>query len=345
MLRRRTIRLIARELAGLATDEERAKLHGWLAADPEHLRIWTVLREAWRLSDGSGREPSYDADADWPKVRARIDELRSSFADAPPERSPSRPRAGRSGWARRVAIRAAIAAGVLLVPWAAWQLARPERHQPAVAEVAAPRGATREAVLPDGSHVWLGAESSIHYAAAFDEPTRAVELRGMAYFEVVHDPTRPFLVHVRNGITTRVLGTHFVVLAYPESPRVEVAVAQGRVALSSGRSSDHEVAIGAGQVGQVGANGAPSVAIDTSLDAHFAWMRGLLVLEDRPLSQALVEIGRWYDARLKVEDPTLAARRISTTAGHIPLDDVLANITLALGARREQRGDTTVIVP
>ena len=243
------------------------------------------------------------------------------------------------------AIRAAAVAGILLVSWVAWRFTRPELHGPAMVEVSAPRGATKQAVLPDGSRVRLGPESSMRYAAAFGQPGRTVELRGMAYFEVVHDPARPFLVHVRNGITTRVVGTRFVVFAYPENPRVEVAVAEGRVALSSERSSEHEVAIGAGQIGQVEADGALSVANDTSLDAHFAWTRGLLVLQNRPLAEALVELGRWYDVQLKVEDSHLATRRISTTAGDIPLDHVLTNITLALGARREQRGDTTVIVP
>lgn len=345
MLRRRTIRLIARELADLTTDEEKARLQAWIAADPEHLHTWTVLREAWLLSDRRSLRSSYDADADWPKVRARIDQLRSSAVATLPERALSRPWSGRRAWIGQGALRAAVLILVLLLPWAAWKLTRPQRPHAAMAELSAPRGATKDAVLPDGSHVRLGAESSIRYAAAFDEPTRTVELRGTAYFEVVHDPARPFLVHVRNGVTTRVLGTRFVVLAYPENPRVEVAVAEGRVALSSGTPSEHEVEIGAGQVGQVGRDGAPSVANDTSLDAHFAWMRGLLVLKDQPLAEALVELGRWYDVQLKVEDSHLAARRISTTAGDIPLDKVLANITLALGARREQRGDTTVIVP
>lgn len=337
--------LIARELADLTTAEEKSRLQAWIAADPEHLRIWNVLREAWLLSDGRGRRSSYDTDIDWQKVRARLDQRRSSVAATVAKSMPSRLWSGRRAWIGQGAIRAAVLVGILLVPWGAWKLMRPEHHRPAVVEVSSPRGAMKEAVLPDGSRVRLGAESSIRYAAAFGEPTRTVELRGMAYFDVVHDPARPFLVHARNGITTRVVGTRFVVLAYSESPRVEVAVAEGRVALSSGRPSEHEVSIGVGQAGQVGADGAPSVANDTSLDAHFAWMRGLLVLKDRPLAEAVVELGRWYDVQLKVEDSHLAARRISTTAGDIPLDDALAKITLAVGARREQRGDTTVIVP
>jgi ferric-dicitrate binding protein FerR (iron transport regulator) len=105
------------------------------------------------------------------------------------------------------------------------------------------------------------------------------------------------------------------------------------------------VSIVAGQVGQVGTNGVPTVATDTSRDVHFSWLRGQLVLKDQPLARALIALGRWYDARLTVKDSQLASRRISTTAGDIPLDSALAHITLALGARLERRGDTTMVVP
>jgi ferric-dicitrate binding protein FerR (iron transport regulator) len=345
MSRRRDFRLIARELAGLATDEEKARLQAWIAADPEHRRTWNVIREAWRLSDDKGSLSSYDADADWPAVRARLDQLASTAETSAPRRSHAPPRTARQGWTRRAAIGAAALAAGLLITWSASRLVWPGSRRPAVAEVVAPRGTTKEAVLPDGSHVRLGAESSIRYATAFDEPTREVELRGMAYFDVVHDPARPFIVHVRNGITTKVLGTRFVVSAYPESPRVQVAVAEGRVALSSGGSAPAEVTIGAGEAGEIGEDAAPTVAKDTAVDSHFAWVRGVLVLKDRPLAEALVELGRWYDAPLKVDDPRLASRLISTTAGDVPLQNVLENITLALGARSVLRGDTTVIVP
>lgn len=333
--------LIARELAGIATAEETSTLRAWIAADPEHGRIWTVLREAWRLSGEKDHGSSYDADVDWPKVLARIDQLRFATVTPEPVGTGSRPWFRSRAWM----VRAAVLAAILLAPWAGWRLMRAKAHPPALAEITAPRGATRETVLPDGSHVRLGAESTIRYAAAFDGPTRVVDLSGMAYFEVIHNSARPFLVHVRDAVTVRDIGTRFVVSAYPENPRVEVAVANGRVALSGGRHSDSEVAIGAGQVGQVGKDGVVTVATDASADPYFAWMRGVLVLEDRPLADAVVKLGRWYDVQLKVEDPHLAAQRISTTAGDILLADVLAKITLALGARSEQRGDTTVIVP
>lgn len=345
MPRRRNFRLIARELAGLATNEEKEELQAWIAADPEHRRTWNIIREAWRLSDERESSSSYDADTDWLEVRARLDELAATTETSAAQRSHARYLPAGRRWTRRAVIGAAALAAGLLITWSVSKLGWLGSRRSTTAEVVAPRGTTKEAILPDGSRVRLGAESSIRYATAFHEPTREVELRGMAYFDVVHDPARPFIVHVRNGITTRVLGTRFVVFAYPESQHVQVAVADGRVALSSGGAAHAEVTISAGEAGQIGGGTAPTVARDTSVDAHFAWMRGVLVLKDRPLAEALVELGRWYDASLKVEDPRLASRLISTTAGDVPLENVLENITLALGARRVLRGDTTVIVP
>lgn len=336
--------LIARALAGTATGEESAQLQRWIDADPEHRRTWKVLREAWRLSDGQGRGTRFDADADWQKVAARIGRARSAGAATGGAGRLLVLRPTRPAWARRAALAAAALAAVAGVSWSAWRLTHSHTAR-AMAEVSAPRGSATEALLPDGSRVRLGAESSIRYAAAFDGPTRLVQLRGMAYFEVAHDPARPFLVRVPNGVTTRVVGTHFMVRAYPEDPRVEVAVAEGRVALRGGGAGANEVMVAPGEVGRVGGDGVPSVERLASLDSELAWTRGVLVIENRPLSEALVELGRWYDARLKVEDPRLAARRISTTAGDVPLAEALEKVTLALNAHREQRGDTTVIVP
>src|SRR5690606_24316004 len=98
-----------------------------------------------------------------------------------PRRSPIRAWPVGRGWARRAVIGAAALAAGLLIAWSVSRLVPSESRDPAVAEVVAPRGTTREAILPDGSHVRLGAESSIRYATAFRESTREVELRGMAY--------------------------------------------------------------------------------------------------------------------------------------------------------------------
>ena len=76
-------------------------------------------------------------------------------------------------------------------------------------------------MLPDGSRVWLNAESSLSYPGSFGgRERREVTLQGEAYFEVAPDSLHPFVVETA-ALQTQVLGTSFNVRAYsPEDTRV-----------------------------------------------------------------------------------------------------------------------------
>lgn len=83
--------------------------------------------------------------------------------------------------------------------------------------------------LPDGSRIWLNAMSRITYPEHFHGSRREVFLEGEAFFEVKHNPEKPF--YVRSGsFYTRVLGTSFQVKAY-EVTSWQVTVASGKVAV------------------------------------------------------------------------------------------------------------------
>ena len=61
-------------------------------------------------------------------------------------------------------------------------------------------GGQYQVVLPDGTRVWLNAQSSLRYPTTFKGDERRVELKGEAYFEVAASPAlsgggkRPFIV-------------------------------------------------------------------------------------------------------------------------------------------------------
>ena len=82
--------------------------------------------------------------------------------------------------------------------------------------------------LPDGSVVWLGANSRLIYPQKFEEDHRSLSLEGQAYFEVAEDSLRPFKITAHQTIT-QVLGTAFFIKAVPMEVQVEVTVASGRV--------------------------------------------------------------------------------------------------------------------
>lgn len=90
--------------------------------------------------------------------------------------------------------------------------------------------------LADGSTVTLNKNSYLSYPGQFNGRLREVTLHGEGYFDVKHDPSRPFLVHVSN-LTITVLGTAFNVNT---GDKIAVTVTRGKVSVS-----DHQKLLGA----------------------------------------------------------------------------------------------------
>jgi ferric-dicitrate binding protein FerR (iron transport regulator) len=165
-----------------------------------------------------------------------------------------------------------------------------------------PRGGQFQLMLPDGSKVWLNAESSLKFPVAFDKNTREVELSGEAYFEVrsirVHDSKakKPFNVLVRlpSGKQARVevLGTHFNVSAYNNESSVKTTLVEGAVNVSEeGRS----VVLKPGQQARLSEDAPLAVDRHADVEGVVAWKNGLFNFDNADITNIMRQIGRWYN--------------------------------------------------
>lgn len=84
--------------------------------------------------------------------------------------------------------------------------------------------------LPDGSKVVLEKNSSIIVSEDFGKVNRTVLLKGKAFFKVVRNEKKPFLVRMGN-LVTEVLGTSFKVGSDNQNKSIEVAVVSGKVSV------------------------------------------------------------------------------------------------------------------
>ncbi len=100
----------------------------------------------------------------------------------------------------------------------------------ALVEVSNEGSENKTVKLPDGSHVLLSKNSKISYPKPFGVDQRAVYLSGEAFFEVVKNPSKPFVVYA-NELATRVLGTSFTISSYDKDNEVKVIVKTGKVAV------------------------------------------------------------------------------------------------------------------
>jgi len=321
-------RLIDRHLAGEASAEDEVALQRWLAADPSHERLLRGVSDAVRSPDSA----HWDVGRAWSRVSARLQEPRFSMHL---DRRRIRHSRGRVWLVAGVG--AGVAAALLVtVVWA--PASRPSAELPAVSEIAAGPAQQTRATLRDGTRIVLNAGSRLRYPATFGESARDVELEGEGYFEVVHDSARPFRVRARGSVTED-LGTRFVVRAYPELRHVEVAVAEGRVALHHDGDRHASSTLTAGQHGRVETDGSVSVVDDADVDRWLEWTRGGIVLDGITLGQAATEIGRRFNVRIDVADSALAVRRVSARFHDEPLPRVLDGVSAALGMRWTRDGD------
>jgi transmembrane sensor len=193
--------------------------------------------------------------------------------------------------------------------------------------------------LADGSRVILGPASQLVVPAAFGQRGREVELHGEAYFDVVHDTTRPFIVRAGDA-TIRDVGTSFAVRS-DSGTRVQVVVTAGLVALRGTAGS--AAILRAGDVGTIQPTGRVLVRHDASTAPYLAWMRDSLVFREASLAEVSGDLRRWYGVELRVEDSTLASRHLTMTFSGDPLERVLRVIGLGLGAEIQRHGDTAVV--
>ena len=157
-----------------------------------------------------------------------------------------------------------------------------------------PRGRQFQLVLPDGSHVWLNAASSIKFPASFSANERRVEITGEAYFEVVKNAAQPFRVQYatagREG-SIEVIGTHFNVNAYSDEAVVKTTLIEGRVKVGE---QQQPVILQPGQQAQVTADKVKVIA-KADINAALAWKNGLIVFNGADIKEVLRQVSRWYD--------------------------------------------------
>lgn len=169
-----------------------------------------------------------------------------------------------------------------------------DNKQVQYAVLSTPRKGQYQTILPDGSKVWLNAESSLRYPTAFTGNERRVELKGEGYFEVAHDTSQPFIVESASQ-HIKVLGTEFNINAYDNEPVIATTLVNGSISLS--HTGDKTInTIKPGQQAVLGTDGIRINSVDVS--PYVAWKQGEFRFKDTPLKEALRQIQRWYDIQV-----------------------------------------------
>lgn len=149
--------------------------------------------------------------------------------------------------------------------------------------------------LPDGTEVLLQQGSELAYAADYNETDRLIDLEGQAYFEVMKDAERPFLVNTKET-ELRVTGTAFNLRV--EGDDLEVEVSEGAIEL---HRNGKVVPVKAHHCGIAKPGKACKVMAAKELNRH-AWRTGIMRFEAVALPDVIKTICNNYGLEVAVTE-------------------------------------------
>lgn len=199
------------------------------------------------------------------------------------------------------------------------------------------RGETYPITLSDGSKVYLNNETELRFPVRFSGSNRIVELKGgQAFFEVAHNPGKPFKV-ILNGAEVEVLGTQFAVQNFPGS-QIETSLLTGKVKVRAAKSG--EKVLIPGQQANVDDKGNISIVNNADVEGSIAWVRGYFHFEEANMESVLQQLARWYDVEVTFHGQISNEKIKGDIQRSLPLSKVLSylepigNVKLKLEGKR-----------
>lgn len=182
-------------------------------------------------------------------------------------------------------------------------------------------GQKSEFKLPDGTRVWLNGSSKLVYKSSFDK-IREVTLDGEAFFDVVEDKTKPFVVNA-SKIVIKVLGTAFNVKSYQEENTIETTLVRGKVLIEIAESKKGPIVLAEKQQAVYSKESRQVKLSAIQTDRVTSWTTGKLIFNNETFLDVKNKLERYYGVHILISDERNLSCHYSATIDNLPLVKVL----------------------
>jgi transmembrane sensor len=353
--------LLSRKLSGEATQAELLELQDLLGSEHDINAAAATISEFWHVTseaDSDYLEATYHLHnqkliQSGHNINSIVDDIAGQM-EMPQSRRPK----------RMILMVAAFVSILLSVIVARFLFAGGDAEAQATpSEVSTKNGSRSKITLPDGTQVWLNSNSKIIYDNEnFGKLNREVTLTGEAYFDVVKNPAKPFVIHT-SKINIKVLGTVFNVKAYPEDKQTETSLIHGSIEVTVNNRPGNKIILAPSEkllinnfdenktkqqttkatkvesavaVPQVAINKLVYNKVDSTV-AETAWVNNRLVFRDESLEEVAVKMQRWYNTQIEIQDTWLAKQRINVTFETETITQALDALAFSTGFKHKQQ--------
>jgi ferric-dicitrate binding protein FerR (iron transport regulator) len=174
------------------------------------------------------------------------------------------------------------------------------------------KGEQVSVILPDGSKVWLNADTKLYYPVDFGAKSRNIELEGEAYFEVEKNEKLPFKVTSGN-VTTKAIGTQFIISAYPEQSKIKSSLIDGAVEVEYEQT---RTILKVGQQLVYHKNKSCINILPFEKKYELAWKNNQLIFRLTPFSEVIDELEKWYNVDIEYNPELFKMETLTVRFGH-----------------------------
>lgn len=203
-------------------------------------------------------------------------------------------------------------------------------------------GGYYNAILPDGSEVWINSKSTLSFADDFGIDQRKVSLSGEAYFSIKKIDGIPFIVEIGDK-SVKVLGTEFNVKAYKEEATLQLSLINGAVEFKDNTTGySHSLQPNRELVFDF----LTGKVVERSFDPYIynAWKEGYFLFVNSNIKEVVQKISRWFNIEVKLEndeyDSKLFNGKVSREQGIMP---IMSKLQLSYKFRYYMEKDILII--
>jgi len=374
--------LLAKKICGEATAEELLEFQQFIQEDPEKKHTYETLRELWVSSPENRPAPTQKQEDAYMMHVNRLKEVASDF-ESNGLFEPFQQYAYNANdtmlYTKRRTLKWATFFGLLIAGLALFFSYQFTGHKSVEKLAEAPKpqneinvanGSKSKIELPDGTQVWINSGTKLSYGNSFTGKSREVMLDGEAYFDVVKDPTRPFIVHT-DGIDIRVLGTVFNVKAYHKESTIEATLLHGSIQVTRTNQPDapkvmlkpHEKLVFNKLERSIPDDAASINPLGTTSDARMtdlsrrainieplaktksdsalreiAWVYNRLVFEDEPFDKIATRMERWFNVDIEIKNDKLKNVTITGSFQNETIEEALKVLQYIVSFRYKING-------
>ncbi|QEM10471.1 FecR family protein [Mucilaginibacter rubeus] len=307
--------LLTKYMLNETTPVENETINRWLSENDDNRKYFDHFKLIWNTSRELKIESKLDPETSWVEFK----QLAQSRSEASVKIKTLNPV---NRWLKIAAVWLVIlgSAGILYTVF-----------KPAKANMLTLQSGNvvRKVTLSDGSLITMNKNSVLNYPNRFTGDTREISLKGEAFFDVAHDKSKPFMIHV-NDVVVKVVGTSFNIKATGQN--TEVIVETGVVQVIQ-----QEIVVKLKPKEKASVQGGRLQKGSSQDELYNYYRTQKFVANKTPLWRLVDVLNEAYHANIVIDNKKLANRTITTTFKADSLDNILKTIADTFG------GDVKVI--